>query len=114
MTLKEVNEMIKSIGIDYTYYQFPKDTEHEPPYICFFYTNSNDVYADQSNYQKIRGLSIELYTAQKDFDLEDLVEEVLSSYDLTYYKEESYIDSELMWQISYDMDIVIKEDTNEQ
>lgn len=111
MTLKEVNDMIKSIGIDYTYYQFPKDTAHEPPYICFFYTSSNDVYADQSNYQKVRTLAVELYTASKDFDLEYQVEEVLSSHNLTFYKEESYIDSELMWQISYEMDIVIKEDT---
>lgn len=107
MTFKEVSTMIDTLKIPYAYYQFEEGTGQAPPFICFFYTSSNDLYADQSNYQKITGLSIELYTAEKDFALEEDVEELLNNNGLTYYKEENYIDSEKMYQIAYDMEILI-------
>lgn len=107
MTFKEVSTMIDTLKIPYAYYQFEEGTGQAPPFICFFYTSSNDLYADQSNYQKITGLSIELYTAEKDFALEEDVENLLNDNGLTYYKEENYIDSEKMYQIAYDMEILI-------
>lgn len=107
MTFKEVATMIDTLKIPYAYYQFEEGTGQAPPFICFFYTSSNDLYADQSNYQKITSLSIELYTAEKDFALEEDVEDLLNNNGLTYYKEENYIDSEKMYQIAYDMEILI-------
>lgn len=107
MTHKEVAEMVKSIGLPYAYYQFPEGTGQAPPFVCFFYSNTDDFYADDSNYQRILVLNIELYTAEKDFDLEDKAEKILSEAGLTYYKEENYIDSEKMWQIAYEMEVLI-------
>lgn len=109
MTKKQVASMIASLKIPYAYYQFDEGTGQAPPFICFFYTSSDDLYADQSNYQKITGLSVELYTAEKDFDLEDTVEALLNDNGLTYYKEENYIDSEKMFMTSYDMQVLITE-----
>ena len=107
MTHKEGAEMVKSIGLPYAYYQFPEGTGQALPFVCFFYSSSDDLYADDSNYQRIAVLNIELYTAEKDFDLEDKTEEILSGAGLTYYKEENYIDSEKMWQIAYEMEVLI-------
>lgn len=107
MTHKEVAEMVKSIGLPYAYYQFPEGTGQAPPFVCFFYSNTDDLYADDSNYQRILVLNVELYTAEKDFDLEDKTEKILSEAGLTYYKEENYIDSEKMWQIAYEMEVLI-------
>lgn len=107
MTKIEVAKMIEDIGLPYAYYQFPENTAQAPPFICFFYTSTDDLYADDTNYQRITGLSVELYTATKDFTNEDAVESALTSNGLTYRKEESYIESEKMWQIAYDMEVLI-------
>ena len=110
MTYKEVNTMIASIGIDYAYDHFTDDTGHELPFICFFFSDSNDFAADNANYQRIRTLDIELYTANKEFTLEETVETTLNSYGLVYYREESYLDSELMYMVRFSTEIVLTEE----
>ena len=94
MTYKEVATMVASIGLPYAYYEFPEGTQQTPPFVVFFYTSSDDVYADDSNYQRILRLNIELYTSEKDFTTEATVEGILTNNNLTYYKEENYIYSE--------------------
>lgn len=107
MTQINVAEMIESIGLPYAYYQFQEDTAHELPFVVFFFSGSDDLYADQKNYQKISRLSIELYTKEKDFSLDSTVENILNENGLTYYKEENYIDSEKMWQTAYECDVIV-------
>lgn len=107
MTYKEVATMVASIGLPYAYYQFPEGTSQTPPFVCFFYTGIDDLYADDKNYQRIVTLNIELYTSEKDFEKEAALEKILNDNGLTYYKEENYIDSESMWQIAYEMEVII-------
>lgn len=99
--------MVASIGLPYAYYQFPEGTAQKPPFVVFFYTQTDDLYADDENYQRIVTLNIELYTDEKDFDQEASLETILKNNNLTYYKEENYIDSESMWQIAYEMEVII-------
>ena len=89
MTYKEISQMIAGAGLPYAYYQFPEDTPQAPPFICFFFSSTDDVFADDTNYQRIVQLNIELYTNVKDFDLEASLEEILTNNNLTYYKEEN-------------------------
>ena len=110
MTYKEIATMVESIGLPYAYYQFPEGTDQACPFICFFLDSSNDFAADNTNYQKIRSLNIELYTDNKDFTLEQTVEEILSGSGLVYYREETYLDSERMFMVSYETEIVITEE----
>lgn len=107
MTRKQVAKMVKDIGLPYAYYQFPDGTNQNPPFICFFFTGSDDLYADDTNYQRIEVLNIELYSSDKDFDSEALIENALVDNHLTFYKEENYIDSEKMFQIAYEMEVLI-------
>ena len=109
MTYKEIAAMIESIDLPYAYYQFPEGTGQEPPFVVFFYSNIDDLYADESNYQRIVTLNIELYTREKDFEKEATVEGILQNSGLSYYKEENYIDSEKMYQIAYEMEVIITE-----
>lgn len=109
MTHTEVATMIASIGLPYAYYEFPDDTELEPPFVVFYYPQSDDLYADNQNYVGITQLNIELYTDEKDFDLESTVESVLTGSGLTYTKMETRIDTERMWQILYQMEVIINE-----
>lgn len=110
MTFKEVAEMIESIGFPYAYYQFPEGEASDPPFICYFYEQNNDMYADDQNYQKIETLIIELYTETKDFDSESAVETVLASNGLTWSREETPIDSERLYEVIYSLDVIITEE----
>ena len=107
MTYQEVATMIASLGIPYAYYQFPEKTEQACPFICFLFENSNDLAADNTNSQRIRTLSIELYTDNKDFALEESVESLLNENGLVYTREESYLDSERMYMVTFTTDIVV-------
>lgn len=110
MTTKEVAAMVAEIGVPYAYYQFPEGTGQETPFICFFYSYNNDVKADNSNYQKIERLIIELYTDNKDFDLEHRVESVLASHDMVWSRNEEWIESERMLEVVFEMDVIITEE----
>ena len=107
MTYQEVATMISGLNIPFAYYQFPENTEQACPFICFFFENSNDLAADNTNYQRIRTLSIELYTDNKDFALEESVESLLNSNGLVYTREETYLDSERMYMVTFTTDIVV-------
>lgn len=107
MTYQQVATMVASIGVPYAYYQFPEGTAVAPPFVCFYFSGSNDLYADDKNYQHIRPLTIELYTDNKDFTLEATVEGVLASNGLTYARSESWIDSERMNMVAYTTDVII-------
>lgn len=107
MTYQEIASMVESIGLPYAYYQFPEGTGQAPPFVIFFYSQTSDVYADEQNYVRKPVLNIELYTSEKDFVLEAQVEGIISGKGLTYYKEENFIASENMWQIAYEMEVII-------
>lgn len=107
MTFQEVKNMVESIGLPYAYFQFPEGTGQAPPFMCFFYTNSDDLFADNSNYQDIRRLNIELYTSTKDFALEKTIEDTLKLNGFSYYREENFIETEKIWQIAYEMEVMI-------
>lgn len=111
MTYKEVNTMIASIGLPYAYNEFSDGTGIAPPFICFLYGDySNDLLADNYNYQPVRTLSIELYTDNKDFELENAVEAVLKANKLPFIRQETYIESERMFMVVYDTQIVVTDD----
>lgn len=107
MTTQEVATMVAEIGIPSAYYQFPDNTEQTTPFVCFFYSGDNDFKADDSNYQKIEHLIIELYTDNKDFALEQTVESVLASHGMVWTRDEEWIESERMLEVVYEMDVVI-------
>lgn len=109
MTFTEIPQMIESMGLPYTYDFFPENIAPTPPYIVFNYPNRDDFGADNINYSHISVLNIELYTATKDFESEETVESVLEQNGFYYEKNEAYIRNENLYQISYTMEFVIKE-----
>lgn len=107
MTREAVYTMIQSIGLSCAYYQFPDDTPQEPPFIVWFYSANTDVKADNTNYVDKEVLNVELYTKFRDFEQEEAVEAVLTAGGFCYGKEAAFIDSEKMWQISYESEVII-------
>lgn len=109
MTYQDIANMVQSIGLPNAYYEFPENTGIAPPFICFYYPDSDDLFADNQNYTPITRLNIELYTDDKDFKLENDVETVLREHDLTYHKTETRIKAEKMWMSLYEMEVMINE-----
>lgn len=114
MTYKEVATMIDGTGFPFAYDHFPEDDPAHPapppPFICFYYSGSNDLAADNVNYQKIRPLTLELYTDNKDFASEEIVETALNSAGLVFSREETYIDTERMYLVTYETQIILTEE----
>lgn len=107
MTREEVALMIEEIGLPCAYYQFPEDTGQAPPYVVFFYSNTDDLYADNENYTRIEVLNIEFYSDVRDFETEARIEQILKNHGFSFYVESSYIDSEKMQQTAYEMEVLI-------
>lgn len=107
MTREEVYTMVQSFDLPCAYYEFPDGTEQAPPFVVWFFSENTDVMADDSNYVDKEDLNIELYTSIRDFELEKTVEDVLSANGFSFAKEAAYIDAEKMWQISYEMEVII-------
>ena len=108
MTPQQINTMIESVGIPYAYHQFADDTGQQPPFICFFYGNSDDLAADDTNYTRIERLYIELYTDEKDFALEKQIETLLNANDLVFRKEQTYLDDERMYETIYTTEVILE------
>ena len=107
MTYEEIASMLAEVGIPCAYYQFPNDSGQQPPFLCFYYPNGNDFRADDHRYAKIDALTIELYTDQKDFDLEETLESVLEAHGIVFSWDETFIDSEQMHLTTYYTEVLI-------
>ena len=106
---EQISQMMDSLNIPVAYYQFDENTAQAPPFLVFFYSTDSDVFADDSNYVDKEQLNVELYTRYRDFDLEKQVEAVLESNGFTYGKEASFIENEKLYQIAYEMEVIIDE-----
>lgn len=101
MTRADILTMLNGVGVPTAYRSFPEGTGQEPPFICFYYPEINALRADNKNYFVSDTLIIELYTDNKDFELESTLEGILDENELPFDKYEEYIGSERMFQITY-------------
>ena len=107
MTYEEIKTMVAGIGLPWAYYEFEEGTAEAPPFICYFFPERDDFYADNQNYSHIETLRVELYTAEKDFDTEATVEAALQGAGMTYTADEDRIDDEQLYMKAYEMEVVI-------
>ena len=107
MTLTEINDMMASIGLPYTYYSFPVGNVPAPPYFVFFYSDSDNFGADNKVYQCINTVNIELYSKLPDFEAEKQIEDVLESNGIYWNKSHVYLASEELYETVYEMEILI-------
>lgn len=107
MTTAEVATMVASIGLPYAYYEFPDDTQREPPFVCFFFTDNNDMMADNQNYTDTRTLVIELYTRQKDFTTESTIRGILNSNELPFSQESDFLTDEHLYITIFTTEVIV-------
>lgn len=107
MTYDEVKTLMDSIGFPTAYLQWPIGNVPPLPYTLFYYPSSNNIAADDNVYTNVQRLNIELYTSNKSFIAEKAVEDVLNANHIVWEKSESYLDSEHMYEVLYETEIVI-------
>ena len=112
MTLNEIRNIFNEIGLPYTYYFFPEDDKNNPvpnlPYFVYYFPNNDGFGADNINYANVNAMNIELYTARKDYTIENQVEAVLKKYGFYYSKIETYLESEHMYEVLYEMEVLLE------
>lgn len=109
MTEREVFQIVKSIGFPTAYHHFEEGQEPEKPYLVYMSPGTNNFAADGTVYQGINQLDIELYTERKELEAEKRVEAVLKEHGFFYEKTETYLESEKMYEVLYEMEVLINE-----
>lgn len=102
-SLEELNEILKTTGYPVAYRFFK--TQQKPPYICYLTAYSNNQSADNVVWQKINHIQIELYTARKDREAEQKLEDALTNAGIFFESTETYIDSEKIYQKIYETEV---------
>ena len=105
MELHEIVSMLAELGIPLAYHHFAEGESPAPPFLLYLSPGSDNFSADGRVYWKADQLDVELYTDLKDPELEERLEAVLDAAGLFYNKTESYIDSEKLYEILYEMEV---------
>lgn len=113
MTLEEIGNMLDETGLPVAYDHYAEGESPDPPFLVFLLPGSNHFGADGKVYRKITELDIELYTDYKDPDTEALLEDVLEAHDIYYTKDETYIESERLYEVIYSMEVLYEYADNE-
>jgi len=103
MTQNELYNLLKSTGLPVAYHHF--DEPPNLPYIVYLFTYSSNFGAEDRVYQKIDNYQVELYSEKKDLAREQLIENLFDENDIYYDKSETYIESEEMYQVIYEIQI---------
>ena len=77
-----------------------------PPYIVYVFSHSSNYAADSKVYLKRDHYQIELYTDKKDTALEEKLEGVFDSHGLVYDKTETYLESEKLTEVIYEIQLI--------
>ena len=105
MTHNEIFEMLEEAGLAVAYDHFAEGESPDPPFICFLFPESDNFSADNSVYAEFQVLNVELYTDEKNPELESKVEAVFADHELFWNKSEVWIESEKMYEVLYQMTV---------
>lgn len=108
MTREDVEKMLDETGVPYRYHHFTqKEMEEIPlPIIVWNIPGTNNFFADGIVYKKIPQLDIELYTDEKDWELEEKIEKILDEHEIAWEQTASaWLNSENMWESLYEMEL---------
>ena len=106
MTYDDVITMLEEAGLPIAYDHFAEGESPDPPFLVFLYPGSDNMFADDTVFKKIDELNIELYTDVKDPETETQIEDILIAHDLPYEKSEVWIESEKLYEVLYQTQII--------
>jgi hypothetical protein len=107
MKVNQIADMLAATGYDTTYLQWPEKQVPALPYICYYLPNMEPETADDTHWADINTLNVELYTKNKQFDVEAKVEQALLDAGLVFTKEETFLKDENMYEVLYMTEVII-------
>jgi hypothetical protein len=98
---KTLKNLLEITELPVAYHHFKKPPK--PPFIVYLFAYSSNFGADNKVYQKAPTYQVELYTEIKDPASEKLIEDLLDENDIYWEKTETYIESEGLYQVLYEI-----------
>ncbi len=105
MSYEEIAEMMQEIGLPFAYHHYAEGESPKPPFLLFLSPGENTFGADNLMYFSFKRLNIELYTNVKSPETEQRVEDVLIQREIYYTKAETWIESERLYEVLYEMEV---------
>ena len=105
MTYEQINGIMEEMGLPFAYHHFAEGESPNPPFLIFLSPGENTFSADNYMYFSFKQLDIELYTDIKNPELESHIEQVLKRHKIYYTKTETWIPSEKMYEVLYEMEV---------
>jgi len=93
--------LLKSTGLPVAYHHFTSPPS--PPYIVYLFAYSSNFGADNKVHSQADNYQVELYTKTKDPAAEALIEGLFDANDIYWEKSETYIESEGLYQVLYEI-----------
>jgi len=93
--------LLKSTGLPVAYHHFTSPPT--PPYIVYLFSYSSNFGADNKVHSQADNYQVELYTKTKDPAVEALIEGLFDADEIYWDKTETYIDSEGLYQVLYEI-----------
>ena len=90
MTYDDVITMLEEAGLPLAYDHFAEGESPDPPFLVFLYPGSDNMFADDTVFKKI----------------DELIEDILIAHDLPYEKSEVWIESEKLYEVLYQTQII--------
>ena len=105
MTHEKLLAMLQETDLPIAYDHFAEGESPDPPFLCSLCPGSDNFAADGKVWYKINRVNVELYTDQKDPELEERTETVLDGHGIFYDKSEVWIESERLYEVLYTFEI---------
>ena len=99
----EFKAELEKLEIPIQYRAFSVGQAPQLPYIIFYENDSDNVFADNSNWFDVLNVVCELYADNKDIELETKLQKLFYYNEIEYNSTETFIDSENMYLKAYDV-----------
>ena len=101
----EFKAELEQLEIPIQYKAFASGQAPQLPYLIFYENDSDNIFADNSNWFDVLNVVCELYADNKDIELETKLQKLFYDLEIQYNSTETFIDSENMYLKAYDVTI---------
>lgn len=111
MNQVEVIQLLNTLSIPSFYDHAPNGTKL--PFITIHSGQPDNFTADNKVFCEKWGFRIDLYTVDKNLQLESDIKSLLNDNDIAWVKTEQYIDSQNCWEVEFEFEVMGDEDSEE-
>lgn len=102
MTLEDLYQELLKIKIPVAHRKFKEGSNVKPPYIVYYKDKDIPFRADGKNYFNRIQISIELYTENRNRDLEKQIRKLLENHGFLFDEFHNYLSDEMMYEVLFE------------